>query len=222
MRHAGRCWRHVFGAALAGLLMTLSMAAQSAPPSRQQALQQLASKSAQARRAALDRLAEVGLMQDAKALVAALADDQEAVRTAAEAALWMVWGRSGNAAVDKLYRTGVAQMNSADVDAALNTFSEIIRLKPDFAEGWNKRATVLYFSGRLQESLADCDEVLKRNPYHFGALSGYGQIHSKLENFDQALEYFERALAINPNMQGVALNVLALRKLLAERQRKAT
>ena len=161
-------------------------------------------------------------MQDAKALVAALADDQEEVRTAAEAALWTVWGRSGNAAVDKLYRTGVAQMNSADVDAALNTFSEIIRLKPDFAEGWNKRATVLYFSGRLQESLADCDEVLKRNPYHFGALSGYGQIHSKLENFDQALEYFERALAINPNMQGVALNVLALRKLLAERQRKAT
>lgn len=222
MRHAGRCWRHVFGAALAGLLMTLSMAAQAAPPSRQQALQQLASKSAQARRAALDRLAEVGLMQDAKALVAALADDQEEVRTAAEAALWKVWGRSGNAAVDKLYRIGVAQMNSADVDAALNTFSEIIRLKPDFAEGWNKRATVLYFSGRLQESLADCDEVLKRNPYHFGALSGYGQIHSKLENFDQALEYFERALAINPNMQGVAQNVLALRKLLAERQRKAT
>ena len=222
MRHAGRCWRHVFGAALAGLLMTFSMAAQSASPSRQQALQQLASKSAQARRAALDRLAEVGLMQDANALVAALADDLEEVRTAAEAALWKVWGRSGNAAVDKLYRIGVAQMNSADVDAALNTFSEIIRLKPDFAEGWNKRATVLYFSGRLQESLADCDEVLKRNPYHFGALSGYGQIHSKLENFDQALEYFERALAINPNMQGVALNVLALRKLLAERQRKAT
>lgn len=214
--------RRLTGALLAGLLTALSMAAHAAPLSRQQALQQLTSKSPQARLAALDRLSEVGTMRDARLLVAALADDQDEVRISAEAALWKVWGRSGDTQVDKLYKTGVLQMNSANVDAAINTFSEIIRLKPDFAEGWNKRATLLYFSGRLQESLADCDEVLKRNPYHFGALSGYGQIYSKLENFDKSLEYFERALAINPNMQGVALNVLALRKIIAERQRKAT
>ena len=222
MRIAAGFDKRWIGALLAGLLAAFSMASQGAPPSRQQALQQMASKSPQVRRAAVDRLAEVGMMQDARLLVAALADAQDEVRLSAEAALWKIWGRSGNARVDQLYKTGLLQMNSADVEAAIHTFSEIIRLKPDFAEGWNKRATVLYFSGRLQESLADCDEVLKRNPYHFGALSGYGQIHSRLENFDLALEYFERALAINPNMQGVALNVLALRKMISERQRKAT
>ena len=112
-------------------------------------------------------------------------------------------------------------MNGGEADAAVATFSEIIRLKPDFAEGWNKRATVLFFMGRYQESLADCDEVMKRNPRHFGALAGYGQIHSRLENYDKALAYFERALAINPNMEGVAVNVVALRKLVTDRSKRA-
>ena len=94
-------------------------------------------------------------------------------------------------------------------------------MKPEFAEAWNKRATVLYFSGRLRESLADCDEVIKRNPIHFGALAGYGQIYSGLAEAEKALEYFEKALAVNPNLLGVAANVQALRALMSERQRKS-
>ena len=62
---------------------------------------------------------------------------------------------------------------------------------------------------------------MKRNPLHFGALSGYGQIYLQLDEQDQALAYFEKALAINPGMEGVALNVAALRRLRAERARKA-
>jgi tetratricopeptide (TPR) repeat protein len=66
---------------------------------------------------------------------------------------------------------------------------------------------------RLKKSLADCDEVMKCNPNHFGALSGYGQIYAQLGDFDQALRYFEKAYAINPTMQGVAQTIKDIRRL---------
>ena len=209
----------VFAAILLGAATWVP--ANAAPLSHDQALRQLSSRKAEARHTAVQRLAELGLMRDVASLTRLLFDKDEEVRAATEAALWKVWSRSGDARIDGLYQKGVEQMNGGEAGAAVATFTEIIRLKPDFAEGWNKRATVLFFMGRYQESLADCDEVMKRNPRHFGALAGYGQIHSRLENYDKALAYFERALAINPNMEGVAVNVVALRKLLAGRSKRA-
>lgn len=188
---------------------------------REQALAQLASRDPVERRAAAERLGRSGRMADAQALLGLLFDTDEPTRDAAEAALWQVWSRSGDKRVDALYRRGLTQMNAGGAAAAVATFGEIIRLKPDFAEGWNKRATVLFFLGRYQESLADCAEVLRRNPAHFGALSGMGQIYSRLEDYDRALEHFEKALAINPNLEGVALNVVALRRLREEKARRS-
>ena len=85
-------------------------------------------------------------------------------------------------------------MQAQQFKAAIATFSEVIRRKPAFAEGWNKRATVLFLAGELRKSLADCDEVMKRNPNHFGALAGYGQIYFQLEQYEKAIEYWKRAL----------------------------
>jgi len=104
-------------------------------------------------------------------------------------------------------------------EAAVETFTRIIERRPEFAEGWNKRATVLYLLGEYRRSLADCDEVMKRNPHHFGALSGYGMIHLKLGDPARALAYFERALAVNPNLSQVEESVEALRRLLIERRK---
>ena len=188
---------------------------------REQALKQLTSRDATARFAAVKRLHDIGRTRDANALAKLLFDEDEDNRAAAEAAMWAAWSRSGDAQIDALFKKGVAQMNAADGEAALASFTEVIRKKPDFAEGWNKRATVYFFMKRFKESLADCDEVIKRNPIHFGALSGYGQIYAQMEEFDKALDYFERAIAINPNMAGVAQNIIALRKLRAARERRA-
>jgi tetratricopeptide (TPR) repeat protein len=197
-------------------------AAAPAPPAmtRETALADLGrTDDVEARRTAVAWLARHGGMADVPRLVERLRDGDAGVRTLAEAALWDVWGRSGDEAVDQLLRIGIAQMNERDIAGAVDTFSEVIARRPDFAEGWNKRATVYFMLGQYEKSLADCDEVMKRNPYHFGALSGYGLIHLKLREPEQALAWFEKALAVNPNLDGVRDNADTLRDLLIQRRK---
>lgn len=185
-----------------------------APSSRAQALKALNSSQAENRFDAVVRLADIGLMQDSEALAVRLKDADDTVRGAANAALWQIWARSGDKMIDKLYERGTSEMSAGQSLEAIGTFTEIIKLKPAFAEAWNKRATVYYFIGEWEKSRADCDEVLKRNALHFGALSGYGQIYLQLDEPAKALGFFERAYAINPTMQGVAKNIEGLRRAL--------
>jgi tetratricopeptide (TPR) repeat protein len=205
--------------ALAALLPTAMAAAQ---PSREQALRDLGAGEAETRRQAVEVLRERGTMSDLPALVQALRDSDPVVRALAEGALWTVWSRSDDPEADQLLALGIEQMRSQQGQAAIDTFSELIRRKPDFAEGWNKRATVYFLMGEFTKSLADCDEVMKRNPYHYGALSGYGMIYMQLGQPDRALGYLERALAINPNLREVEETVQMLRRLLIERRKDTT
>src|SRR4051812_45678734 len=175
--------------------------------SHDQAFRSLASADAATRRAGAAGLAEVGRMSDVPALVKALRDRDDETRTIAEAAIWEIWGRSGDAGIDELYRKGLQLMQFGAAREAIQVFTLIISQKPAFAEGWNKRATLYYSIGEYQKSLHDCDEVLKRNPMHFGALAGYGLIYLQLDQPDRAVDYFKRALKINPNMDGVAQNI---------------
>ncbi len=157
-------------------------------------------------------------MADQPLLLKRLRDENEFVRGLAEQGLWRLWSRSGDAAVDRLMASGIGLMQEARFGDAIAIFGEVIRRRPAFAEGWNKRATVRYLAGDLQGSLADCHEVMKRNPYHFGALSGYGQIYFHLERYDKALEYWRRALQVNPNMPGVEINIQGVEELLKEKR----
>jgi len=185
---------------------------------RPQALKSLADSDAGKRREAIARLGDVGQMADAKALVDELRDKDEEARAAAEDALWKIWSRSGDKQVDALYSRGMTQMNTGDGEAAIATFTRIIKMKPSFAEAWNKRATVYFLMEEYEKSLADCDEVMKRNPYHFGALAGYFQIYVQLDDFERAIRYGRRALAINPNMDGLKQSVEALERHLGKNE----
>jgi len=179
---------------------------------REEALRALESPVPAERAQAVIALAGKGRMADVPVLLARLRDDQPAVRGLAERAIWAVWSRSGDPEVDRLFARGVEEMESQDFASAIATFTRIIEMKPEFAEGWNKRATVYFLVGDYQHSLADCDEVMRRNPYHFGALAGYGQIYLHLEQYDKSLEFFRRALAVNPNLDGVRTLIDALEK----------
>ncbi|HXX85753.1 MAG TPA: hypothetical protein VEN29_17475 [Casimicrobiaceae bacterium] len=204
--------------ALLSILLLAAMAAQAEELSREQAARSLFDSNAQTRREAASRLGEVGTMADASLLVKALRDADEDTRVQAEQALWSIWARSGDPKVDKLYATGIQQMTAGDLEEGIATFTRIIELKPGFAEAWNKRATLYFVVGELRKSLADCDEVMKRNPYHFGALAGYAQIYARLGYYQRALDYSRRALEVNPNLDAVRSNIDVLEHLL-EQQR---
>jgi tetratricopeptide (TPR) repeat protein len=188
---------------------------------REAALKTLENSDAETRASAADRLGEVGTMDDVAPLLNSLRDDNELVRNTAEQSIWRIWARSGDPAVDRLYARGIREMNEGSFARAISTFTEIIKLKPDFAEGWNKRATVYFMTEQYDKSLEDCDEVLKRNPYHFGALSGYGHIHVEFRLLEQAIEYFQRALKINPNMGSIARLIERLEQQIKDQRSKS-
>lgn len=207
-----------FSTAVATLLFIVSNTA--AGTSRDEALKALGNaKDVQSRRAGAEALGDAGTMTDVPALVQALRDVDPVVRTLAERSLWQVWSRSGDEDVDRLLAVGIEQMSTGDGGGAVESFTRVIERRPDFAEGWNKRATVYYLLGEYGKSLADCDEVIKRNPYHFGALSGYGLIYLRLDEPSRALDYFERALRVNPNMERVRDTVEMLRQLMIQRRK---
>ena len=157
-------------------------------------------------------------MSDQMLLLKRLRDEDENVRGLAEQGLWQLWSRSGDAEVDRIMAGGIGHMQEIRFKQAIEAFSDAIRRLPSFAEGWNKRATAHYLAGDYKRSLADCDEVLKRNPFHFGALSGYGQIYFQLGDPEKALLYWRRALAVNPNMQGVEANIRGVEEVLKEKK----
>ena len=202
------------------LAVALTAAAPSAfpqtPQTRAEALGALASPDAATRAEAVAWLANRGGMEDAALLHERLRDESSFVRAFAEQGLWLLWSRSGNAEIDRLMALGSQAMQAGRHSEAIGVFSRIIETKPEFAEGWNRRATVYYLAGQYDKSIADCHEVLKRNPRHFGALSGMGQIYVQLEDYDNALRWYRRALEVNPNMLGVEMNIRLLEEKLKD------
>ncbi len=175
---------------------------------------------AEARRAAVRALADTGVMADLPAMAHALRDSDPQVRALTESAMWEVWSRSGDAETDALFSRGVEQLQTRELNEAVQTFTRVIARRPDFAEAWNKRATAYFVLGEYQKSLADCDQVMSRNPYHWGALSGYGMIYVELDQPGRAVEYFEKALAVNPNLTSVQQALETLKALLLQRRRE--
>ena len=159
----------------------------------------------------LQRLLKRGTAKDAVLVYPLLSDTEPAVRQAALATVWQLWGKSGDAAIDKLYREGLNLMQSGDTLKAIEVFGSIIAKRPEFAEAWNKRATIYYMSGEYDLSLRDCEEVLKRVPQHFGALVGYAQMLSERSQPERALELMERASQVNPYLANADLMMGALR-----------
>ncbi|MCB1476299.1 MAG: hypothetical protein H6883_13910 [Rhodobiaceae bacterium] len=108
------------------------------------------------------------------------------------------WGQSGSDTVDLLMQWAMGAMEEKDFALALDLLSEIIIIKPDYAEGWNKRATVYYLIDEYALSMSDINHVLQLEPRHFGALSGLGLILKETGDKKNALAAFRRALAVNP------------------------
>jgi tetratricopeptide (TPR) repeat protein len=204
---------------LAAVLTTTAPAAFPQPPStRAEALAALKNTDTATRAEAVAWIANRGTMADAPLLHERLRDESAFVRDFAQQGLWLLWSRSGDAGIDLMMAEAAEHMQASRYREAISLLSEVVKRKPEFAEGWNRRATVHFLAGDLKRSIADCDEVLKRNPGHFGALSGLGQIYLQLNDEAKALEWFRRALEVNPNMLSVEMSVRMLEERLKARR----
>ena len=111
--------------------------------------------------------------------------------------------RSGSDTADLLMSRALTATQAGDNALAIEILSTIIKMRPDFTEAWNKRATLLFMENDYPRSMADIAETLKREPRHFGAWAGLGMILSQTGDKKRAYDAFQHALAINPHMDQI-------------------
>jgi tetratricopeptide (TPR) repeat protein len=183
--------------------------------SLEDALARLGAGSASERRAALETIGRLGDARATAPVAACLHDADATVAAAAEATLWQIWSRAGDPRVDALFAEGIRAMEKQDWLEAVSLFGRVVEAAPGFAEGWNKRATARYLAEHYASAIADCEEVVRLNPMHFGALAGRGLCHLALGQSAEAASCFRRALTIHPRLEGVRENLRrVLRHLL--------
>jgi Flp pilus assembly protein TadD len=134
-----------------------------------------------------------------------------------EAEIWTIWHEHADAQVQSLLLQGIAQMNADNLRGALAIFDRLVVQAPDFAEGWNKRATVHYLLGNQKASEADIEATLALEPFHFGALSGLGLVCLAQGEYFRARRAFLSVLEVYPAMSGVKQNLQALEQMLDDR-----
>jgi tetratricopeptide (TPR) repeat protein len=136
-------------------------------------------------------------------LYSKLADPANADWAIAQADILREWSKSGSPAMDLLLKRGRDAMEAGDLQAAIEHLTALTDHAPEFAEGWNARATAYFMAGQFGPSVADIEHTLALNQHHFGALSGLGQIFEAMDRPKQALKAYQAALAVNPHMVGV-------------------
>ena len=135
-----------------------------------------------------------------------------------EMKIWNIW--TTHPTHDNLTQSlakGSDLMSKGELETAYKIFSAIIESDPVWAEGWNKRATVLYLMGRYQDSLKDINEVLERESRHFGALSGQGLIHIEMKNYEKAIKSYEGVQKIYPSINSAKVMIPQLKKLIKDK-----
>lgn len=125
------------------------------------------------------------------------------------------WNQSGSATIDLLMQWSSEAMEKKDFPVALDFLDQVVVLKPDFAEGWNRRATVHFLAGNFSKSMADIERTLALEPRHFGALSGMGSIFLETGKKEPALAAFRKVLDVYPQLRDIQKQVGDLEEQLA-------
>ena len=127
----------------------------------------------------------------------------DATAKAIEERIWAVWTLSRSDTANLLMTRVKTAIEAKDLDLAIKLLDGIVKVKPDYVEAWNRRATIYYMQKDYGRALADIRQVLKREPRHFGALAGLGLILQDIGDDKQALEVYRRALALYPRMERI-------------------
>jgi tetratricopeptide (TPR) repeat protein len=182
--------------------------------SREQIKAVLTSHDVDARKVAALALGLVGGKCCVDELAKQLCHDDPVVNQMAEHALWSIWLRCGSKEANHELCRGTKALNRRDFQQAIDHFTRAIELDQSFAEAFNQRAIARYLCEQYGACMEDCEEVVKRMPCHFGAWAGLGHCHAHEGNLEQAVECYERALSINPHLDGLKEAVTELREQL--------
>lgn len=123
-----------------------------------------------------------------------------------------IWSKSGSDTIDLLVQWAGDAANEKKYGKALDLLDNVVRLKPDYAEGWNKRATVHFLNEDYGPSIADVERTLELEPRHFGAMAGLGIMLLDYNEDTRALEFMKRALKLNPSLKHIKKRIETLRK----------
>ncbi|PWE76613.1 hypothetical protein XF30_07315 [Bradyrhizobium sp. SUTN9-2] len=127
-----------------------------------------------------------------------------------EARIWAIWLQTPSDTAALLMSRAKTAVDAKKIDVAIKLLDSIIKLRPDYIEAWNRRATLYYMQNDYGRSLADIQQVLIREPRHFGALAGLGMIMQEVGDERRALEAYRKALAVNPHLEKIPDQVKAL------------
>ena len=130
-----------------------------------------------------------------------------------EQKIWSLWNANDSTTAEVLLAQAARAMNDGAPAEALKILDRVIGANPDYAEAWNKRATLYYMMKRDEASLKDIDKVLDLEPRHFGALAGKGMVLQRQKKYGPALDAFKQALAINPGLESVIAAIKDLQRL---------
>jgi tetratricopeptide (TPR) repeat protein len=120
-----------------------------------------------------------------------------------EARIWALWLQTPSDTAALLMMRAKAATDAQNIDVALKLLDAVIKLRPDYIEAWNRRATLYYLKNDYARSIEDIQQVLIREPRHFGALAGLGMILQEAGDNKRALDAFRKALAIDPYLEKV-------------------
>jgi tetratricopeptide (TPR) repeat protein len=162
------------------------------------------------RRAAVLALGLVGTIESNAAVAGRLTDPDPLVQRFASDALWEVWFRGGTPEQNLALHQAVRQADAA-ARAALDA---LIADAPEYAEAYNQRAIWLFKRGEYARAVADCETVLRLNPFHFGAAAGMGQCYLKMKKPRAALRAFRQALDLNPTLDHLHDTIRTLQEAL--------
>jgi tetratricopeptide (TPR) repeat protein len=127
-----------------------------------------------------------------------------------EARIWAIWIQTPSDTASLLMARAKTAVDAKKIEVAIKLLDAVIKLRPDYIEAWNRRATLYYMQNDYGRSLADIREVLIREPRHFGALAGLGMIMQEVGDEKRALEAYRKALAVNPHLEKIPDQVKAL------------
>lgn len=127
-----------------------------------------------------------------------------------EGRIWALWTATKSDTTALLMTRVRTAIEKKQPEVAIKLLDSVVKLKPDYVEGWNRRATLHYLQSDYEKSLLDIREVLAREPRHFGALAGLGMVMQEFGDEKRALEAYRKALEINPHLENVPERVKTL------------